>query len=148
MSQAAPRRTTIAELLETQRYGVLATQGPREPHLSLMAIAATDDLAHLIFVTERDSHKYANLQAHERAALLIDDRANQRSDTEEAVAITAVGPIEEVEPGDMQEALDIFLGRHPQLREFATSSSCALLRMNVEVYSVVSEFQRVERLQP
>jgi hypothetical protein len=48
-----------------------------QPYASLMAFAATDDLKRLLFATERNTRKYANLVSNPRAALLVDNRSNQ-----------------------------------------------------------------------
>ncbi len=134
----------LQRLLEAQKYAVLATENGGQPYTSLMAFAATGDLKALILLTERGTHKYANLMANRRVAVFVDNRENVGSDTQQAVAITALGDAEEV-AGDACVCLrDAYLVRHPYLVEFATSPSCALLRVRVRSYIVVRHFQEVE----
>jgi hypothetical protein len=44
--------------------------------------------------------------------------------------------------------LEIYLAKHPQLRDFAQSPSCALFRVDVEKYSIVYQFQNVIEMVP
>jgi len=40
----------------------------------------------------------------------------------------------------------LYLSKHPYLKEFVSSPTCALLRMDVETYYVVRQFQNVMEL--
>jgi nitroimidazol reductase NimA-like FMN-containing flavoprotein (pyridoxamine 5'-phosphate oxidase superfamily) len=132
-------------LFETQQFAVLATYDDGQPYASLMAFAATDDLKHLLFVTERKTRKYANLTRNPRTAALIDNRSNQSSDTEQAIAVTALGQIREA---DKDQHASTFLNKHPHLEAFVRSASCALVEMQVIKYVVVRGIQDVTELQP
>jgi nitroimidazol reductase NimA-like FMN-containing flavoprotein (pyridoxamine 5'-phosphate oxidase superfamily) len=141
-------RERLLEFFRDQRFAVLATQSDGQPYLSLMAFAASDDLRCLVFVTERATRKFANLAANGRVAVLVDDRSNEAADLSNAVAVTAQGRAEELHDGARQEALKLFLRKHPHLGSFARSSACALVQVRVETYYVVSRFQEVEVLKP
>jgi nitroimidazol reductase NimA-like FMN-containing flavoprotein (pyridoxamine 5'-phosphate oxidase superfamily) len=143
MPQTQPREI-LGELLASQRFGVLATQEGGQPHLSLMAFAATADLRDLIFATRRPTRKYANLTADPRAALLVDNRTNQARDLEDALAATAVGRAEEVGAAEKERLREIFLAKHPQLKSFLAAADCALMRLRVTSYHMVSRFQEVQ----
>ena len=91
-------RPALRALLESQRFAALATDDHGQPFASLMAFAATEDLRYLVVLTERTTRKYANLQSNPRVALLIDDRENRGSDTEDAVVVTAIGEALELDP--------------------------------------------------
>ena len=108
-----------------------------------MAFAATEDLRHLVVLTERTTRKYANLQSNPRVALLIDDRENRGSDTEDAVVVTAIGEALELDPDVGAPLLELFLTRHPYLAGFAASPTCAIVGVTVNSYQLVSRFQRV-----
>jgi nitroimidazol reductase NimA-like FMN-containing flavoprotein (pyridoxamine 5'-phosphate oxidase superfamily) len=136
---------TLKTLFDTQQFAVLATQEEGQPYVSLMAFAATDDLRHLIFATERGTRKYANLANNPRTAALIDNRSNQGSDTEQAIAVTALGETREL---DKDQRLSTFVEKHPQLQAFAESPSCALVAMRVVTYYVVEGLQNVREYQP
>ena len=86
----------VSELLATQRYAVLGTQRTERAGLFLMALAVGKDLCTCILATESATSKYADLVRNPRMSLLVDNRSNQGSDTQEAVALTIDGQAEEV----------------------------------------------------
>lgn len=139
-------KQTIAELFSTQKLAVLSSFGNEQPYASLVAFAATDDLKHIIFATTRSSRKYANLSSESNAALLIDNRTNKEKDFSYAVAATALGRAEEVRDPQRKSFLEIYLRKHPYLKDFVSSPSCALLTVSVEKYYVVNRFQNVREL--
>ena len=148
MNDSRQIRSVLKALFASQRFAVLATQSEGQPYLSLMAFVVTGDLDRLIFATERDTRKYANLKSNARTAALVDNRSNERSDTENAVTVTAIGHASEMEGSEKEETLGIFVGRHPQLESFVRSPSCALIALEVESYYIVSQFQQVEEFHP
>ena len=143
MSTNVEIQAVLRDLLHSQRFAVLATDDHGQPFASLMAFAATEDLGHLVLLTERTTRKFANLEANGRVALLIDDRGNVGSDTQDSVAVTAIGEAEEVSPETGAPLLELYLARHPYLAAFAASPSCAIVRVKISSYQVVSRFQEV-----
>ncbi len=139
-------RARIDHLFNSQLQGVLATQQHAQPYTSLMAFAHTPDLRYLIFATYRDTQKHANLLLNSAVSFLIDNRSNDPADYQHAVAISVCGCAQAVPDAERAAFLAIYLARHPTLRAFATSPDCALLRVAVSCYRVVSEFQAVELL--
>ena len=133
----------LQELLAAQKYAVLATEDGGQPYTSLMAFSVSEDLCDLILLTKRTTRKYANLIANRRVAVFIDNRENVGTDTLEAVAVTAMGEAEEVTGDDGARLRDAYLVRHPYLEGFATSPSCAIMRVRVRSYIVVRHFQDV-----
>ncbi len=133
----------IIDLLTSQKLGVLATHCQGQPHTSLVAFAASADGRELIFATTRSSRKFANLQVDSRAALLIDSRTQKESDFHEAVALSAVGRVTELADLERPARLQLFLTKLPYLRDFVQSPSCALMRLQVQSYNLVSRFQKV-----
>lgn len=127
----------VRDLLATQRYAVLGTQGGQRVALNLMALAATDDLRSLILATERVTAKYDNLRRNPQVSLLVDNRSNQGTDTQVALALTIDGLAEEMSGSDRERLAQGFLARHPQLQSFVQSPSCALFRVSVERYELV-----------
>jgi hypothetical protein len=137
----------IRELLESQRLAVLSTQNQGQPYCNLIALAATDDLRHLVFATTRATRKYANLMADSRVAVLVDNRRNDPGDLTEAAALTALGKAWEVQGVERQQFLEVYLKKHPYLEGFVTGPTCALLRIRVDKYIVVTRFQEVREIQ-
>ncbi len=141
-------RRTIQALLNSQIQAVLATQHQQQPYTSLMAFVVTPDLRRIGFATLRATRKYANLLANPRVSLLIDNRCNAATDYRSAVAISVQGTAGEVEQAQRPELLQLYLNRHPSLRDFVTAADCALLQLDVERYWVVSQFQSVAEWRP
>ena len=139
-------RKTLQELFSSQRLAVLATQGTEHPYGSLIAFAATHDLKHILFATTRATRKYANLSALSRVAMVVDNRSNQDSDFHKAVAVTVMGTAEEVKDTEREDFLRLYLSKHPHLEEFVMSPTCALLKVSVDRYYLVSRFQNVMEL--
>jgi heme iron utilization protein len=137
------RRATLRGLLASQRLAVLATQGDKQPYTSLVAFAATEDLRLLVFATERATHKFANISANAGVAMLVDDRLHREADLSEATAVTATGHAEEVQGEEKERLMVLLLGRNPSLKVFLSSPSCALVKVAVDAYQVVSRFQEV-----
>ncbi|HPU79460.1 pyridoxamine 5'-phosphate oxidase family protein [Accumulibacter sp.] len=145
MTRGEPALESLLQgLLAAQKYAVLATESGGQPYTSLMAFSVSEDLRDLILLTERATHKYANLMANRRVAVFIDNRENVGADTLDAVAITALGEAEEVAGDDCARLREAYLTRHPYLAGFATSPSCAVMRVRVRSYIVVRDFQEVQ----
>lgn len=140
-------RQTIRTLLDSQSQGVLATQHDQQPYTSLMAFVATSDLRWIVFATYRATRKHANLLANHRASLLIDNRTGKSADYHDTVAISAQGAVSEVDAVRREELLQLYLHKHPQLEGFVSAADCVLLQLEVESYSVVSQFQNVVKLE-
>ena len=136
----------IGSLLESQKLAVLSTQNHGQPYCNLVAIAGSADLKYLLFATTRATRKYANLMADSRVAVLVDNRRNDAADFAEAAALTALGKAWELQGAERQQFLTIYLQKHPYLEEFVTSPNCALLRIRVEKYIVVTRFQEVREI--
>ena len=143
MSTDVEIQPLLQELFRSQRYAVMATSEHEQAFTSLMAFAAAEDLRQIVVLTERATRKFANLKANSRVALLIDNRENKGSDTQDSVAVTAIGEAQEVNVESGALLLDLYLARHPYLAEFAASPSCAIVRVKIDSYLLVSRFKKV-----
>ena len=137
----------IGDLLHTQKLAVLSTQNHGQPYCNLIALAATADLKYLLFATTRATRKYANLMADPRVALLVDNRKNEVADFTDAAGLTALGKAWELQGLERQQFLKIYLEKHPNLEAFVANPDCALLRVKVDKYIVVTRFQEVREVQ-
>jgi nitroimidazol reductase NimA-like FMN-containing flavoprotein (pyridoxamine 5'-phosphate oxidase superfamily) len=146
LSEEAELEDLIRELFESQKLAVLGTQNQGQPYANLVAFAPSDDLKSLYFVTARATRKYANIEADARVTVLIDNRSNQDSDFSQAAAVTATGTAQEVVGSERDAVLTINLAKHPMLKDFVQSPSCALLQIRVETYYLVRRFQNVMEL--
>ncbi len=151
MTEAVEVKRILTELFASQRLAVLATlaaEEPRRPYANLIAFAATADLKEIVFATTRATRKFANLAAEPRVALIVDNRSNRETDFGEAAAVTILGTAAEVLGPERERYQAIFLARHPYLRDFVTAPTCALLRVRVEKYILVTRFQEVHEVIP
>jgi nitroimidazol reductase NimA-like FMN-containing flavoprotein (pyridoxamine 5'-phosphate oxidase superfamily) len=132
----------IKIVLASQRFAVLATQSEGQPYGNLIAFAKANNLGSLLFVTSRNTRKYSNILASKKVAVLIDSRTNQALDLNNAVAITALGTIEEASTADKEYLSGIYLAKQPQLKDFLRQPSNALMKVSVTDY-VVATFESV-----
>ena len=135
----------IKRIFAIQRFAVLATQFEGQPYSNLIAFAEADNLESLLFVTGRYTRKYSNILASKKVAVLIDSRTNQTLDLTNAVAITALGTIEEVPADNSNYLSGIYLAKHPELEDFLYKPSNALIKIAVIDY-IVATFKGVKHL--
>jgi nitroimidazol reductase NimA-like FMN-containing flavoprotein (pyridoxamine 5'-phosphate oxidase superfamily) len=133
----------LRKLLQSQPLAVLATQNRGQPYASLIAFASSGDLRSLYFATTRSTRKYANLSNDSRVAVLVDNRSNKASDFRWAMAATATGRATEVSPSERESLLDLYLAKHPHLKDFVQSPTCAFCEIKVQTFFVVTRFQQV-----
>ena len=136
----------LKQLFESQKLTVLATQEPDHPYLSLMAFAFTDDLGSLIVATRRETRKYSNLMNRPGVSVLIDNRSNQENVFQNTLAVTGIGQAEEIEGEEKGLLKELFLQSHPELEAFVQSPECALIKITMDCYYIISQFQEVETL--
>jgi nitroimidazol reductase NimA-like FMN-containing flavoprotein (pyridoxamine 5'-phosphate oxidase superfamily) len=151
MIDAVEMQKIVQELLNSQRLAVLATLMSDQlgrPYSNLIAFAATDDLKEILFATTRATRKFKNLAEDPRVSLLIDNRSNQETDFGEASAVTVLGTAEEVMGPEREKYLQLYLQKHPYLEEFVTAPTCALIRVKVEKFIMVTRFQEVREIYP
>ncbi len=137
-------RADIDTLVSGQHLAVLSTcDADGHPYASLVAIVAEADLTAIYFATSRATRKFANLTAEPRAAMLLENTRNRESDFHEAMAVTAVGRVQELTGHDASQAMGLYKQRHPQLDRFVDAPSTALLQLTVQTYFLVNRFQKV-----
>ncbi len=136
----------IENLFSSQYLSVLSTQNQGAPYGNLVAFASADSLTRLIFVTPKATRKFSNILSEPRVAMVIDNRSNNNNDFSSAIAVTATGRAQESTPPQRARFLEIFLAKHPHLKEFAESPSCAVISIDVETYYCVYRFQNVMEL--
>jgi nitroimidazol reductase NimA-like FMN-containing flavoprotein (pyridoxamine 5'-phosphate oxidase superfamily) len=144
---ATPER--IRRLLTEQPYAVLCTQGHSQPYCSLVAFAASDDLARILFSTPVTTRKYRLLTECEHVALLIDSRSTSPADMMRIEAVTATGNARAIPAGkEFDHWAGLLTARHPHLSAFVMAESSALFRVEVVRYFHVHRFQEVHQWVP
>jgi hypothetical protein len=93
--------------------------------------------------TLRSTRKFANLEADGRVALLIDNRSNDETDLQQAAAATVLGSCVEAHGEERSNLSQCFLERHPAMANFVRSPGCAVMRVDVRSYYLVTRFQNV-----
>lgn len=134
--------------MREQRLCALSTDNRGQPYLSLVAFASSDDLRFVLFATSRQTRKYTYLSAQSRVALLIDNRSNQQADFHNAAAVTVLGDAQELSGDERDRMAKVYVDKHPQLLDFVSSPTCALLKITVERYCLVTQFQNVIEIVP
>lgn len=133
----------IKKLLASQQLAALSTQRNGQPYTSLMAFAYTDDLKEFIVATSKATRKHQNILMDCRVSLLVDNRANGEDDFHSAMALTVLGKAQQVEMSERPVYQELYLGRHPYLKDFLASPSTAFITISVYHYLLVSRFQNV-----
>ncbi len=163
----------LKEFFRTQKLTALATQEPGHPYLSLMAFAMTDDLNALIIATKRETRKYSNMVKEPGVAFLIDNRSdepscpgggvtlsNMKTDSlssetydhsksdqfQNTLAVTGIGQALEVEEIEKEPLIALFVGKHPELETFVRSRECTLVKIKIDKFIIISQFQEAEEL--
>ena len=137
-------RRQIDTLLSGQRLATLSTcSADGHPYASLVAFDADPDLSGMIFATSRATRKFANLSHEARAAMLVDNSGNVKSDIYEAMAVTALGVATELSGVERNTAVARYILKHPHMVKFVQAPSTAVLRLKVDVYYLVNRFQKV-----
>jgi heme iron utilization protein len=138
--------TEVRNLLTSQKFAALSTQEQDHPYLNLVAFAETRDLRTILFATTRATRKYGNLSSKSGVALLVDNRSNEVADIREAMAVTIIGSAREINVSEREGLERVYLDKHSHMKKFLSAPSTALIKVDVEYYLLVSNFQNVARL--
>ncbi len=139
----------IRQLLNTEKFAVLATQAENCVHSSLITFAVTDEYKSLIFATPVETRKFEQISKSPNVSLLIDNRSNGIDDLNKLAALSISGDANEVKiPDEVEKYKTILLKRHPYLEKFLFAVSTTLILVNNIKYSYVTKFQEVKELSP
>ena len=94
-------------------------------------------------MTNRNTRKYANALSNQKVAVMIDSRTNRMSDFTTALAVTAIGTVEEAKGVERDRLASIYISKHPYLAEFANRPGQALMKVKVIDY-VIAHFDSVQ----
>jgi nitroimidazol reductase NimA-like FMN-containing flavoprotein (pyridoxamine 5'-phosphate oxidase superfamily) len=133
----------IKSLLNSQFFCVMATQAKEYPYCTLLAYAVSPNGQNIVFATSRNTHKYENLKQSPQISLLIDSRSNQAKDITDAQALTVLGTASDLDDDLYENYRELYLKKHPNLKNFINESDCALIKVKVSKYILVNNFQNV-----
>lgn len=137
MKNLIPVKEYVSEIIQSNRFAVLATISEDQPYTSLIAVTATDGHLKLIFATYRNTRKYNNLIRNGKVSILFENRDTKNPDLPERTVLTALGQAEEVNTSDSEVELQLHVKRHPELESFLLSTDCAIFLVKVTAYQVV-----------
>jgi len=137
MKNQIPNWEYVQEILQGNRYAVLATEYDGQPHASLIAVTPAEGHLKLIFATYRNTRKYTNLIQNGKVAILFENRSIKDLNEPGISVLTAFGVAEEVVTGNSIKDIHAHLLRHPELETLLHSTDCALFKVKVEAYQVV-----------
>lgn len=139
----------IKQLVSSQPFGVLCTQGNQQPYGSLIAYAVTDDFRSFYFSTPTATRKYRLLSGCANVALFVDSRSQFPHEMIKVEAVTITGRATELKTeARVQVARDLLTHQHPYIAHFYQSASTAFFRMDVVRYIHVARFQEVSQWIP
>ena len=133
----------IKYALQTNSLGVLATEGNGQPHACFVAITPMDDFVNLVFATYRNTHKYNNLINNGKVAILFENRSTKSLSEPDTTVVTAFGNAVEIDSSVSDTARNLHLLKHPELEPFLLSANCALFKVHVNSYQVVSGIDEI-----
>ena len=136
-------RDRIINVLNSQKIAVLGTSKEDEPYSCLVSFAFTEDLKKIVFATMRQRLKYQNMIANPRVTLIIDNRDVYNSDFNDTTSITVVGTANDIKDEERLKYASLLIDRHPTLADFVNSPDCAVMKVEIDRYYVVSEFESV-----
>ena len=127
----------VREIIQSNRFAVLATVFEDQPYASLIAVTADDSYLKLIFATYRNTRKYNNIIRNGNVSILFENRSTTNTNLPERTVLTALGQAEEMNISDSEVEMQSHLRRHPELESFLLSTDCALFQVKVTAYQVV-----------
>jgi general stress protein 26 len=137
MNKQSAIKEYIEEVLKTNRFAVLATEGDGQPHMSLIAITPFGNFRQLIFATYRNTRKYRNLEHNSKVAVLIECGHVNMKGLSKTVVLTINGHTEEISIADNEAAYQAHLKKHPEMESFMLSSDCSLIMVIAQSYQIV-----------
>lgn len=134
----------IKKLIFEQKIAILSTCNEGFPYANIIAFSCSDNLKEIIFVTPRATTKFSNLLSNPQAAILIDNRSNIDIDFYNTIAVTAIGKTDFIHTADDKEKYSSdYTLKYPNLKDFINSPDSAIVRLRVQRYIMVSNFQNV-----
>lgn len=128
-----PLLERIQNLVKSRDHCVFATVGDRQPHCSLMAYLPNDACSEIYMLTDKDSHKYRNLQQNRSVSLLIDNRGE--NDRDKTLALTVSGRYAlQIEAEKRRRVLDRLLAAFPHLQGLAQSPGLEVICVKVQSF--------------
>ncbi|MDI6644817.1 MAG: pyridoxamine 5'-phosphate oxidase family protein [Methanobacteriaceae archaeon] len=142
-------KNNISELLESESFAVLSTQGKGQPYASIIGYSSTPDLKNIVFATSKETRKFSLITESRKVALLVDNRSSVPPIINKICAVTITGQSHILEEAtDQGKWADLLVKKHPYLKEFVQAPSTAVILVDVYRYFYVRRFQEVFEWNP
>jgi uncharacterized pyridoxamine 5'-phosphate oxidase family protein len=138
MNNMRTSREYIENVLNLNKFAVLATDNGGQPHVSLVAITLFGNFRQLLFATYRNTLKYRNLSHNNKVALLIENRDADMKGLHGSTVLTIIGHTEEISITENGAAYEAHLKRHPEMESFMNSSDCAFILVIAQSFQIVN----------
>ncbi len=136
-------KSYIKNLLVSQPFGVLSTVASEQPFNSLVAFSNDDNMKYIFFATPKKTRKFKTILSNKSVSLLIDNRPDQLENINEISIVTANGCAEVLEGEERVTATENIVDKHPNLDEFLNAETTGIIKIVVEKYYCIKNFQEV-----
>lgn len=142
-------KKVLQEMINTEQFAVLCTQGDNQPYGSVISYAISDDLKYLVFATSINTRKYDLIINCERVAVVFDNRSKFKDDVSKLSAITMTGNARPIKDKKENKSWsELLIKKHPFIIEFLNNTDTSIIVIESKQYQYVSEFQKVYYWKP
>lgn len=142
-------QSEIKNILLSESFAVLSTQGDGQPFSSLITYACSEDFKKIIFATPLATRKFDLISKCSKVSIMVDTRSSNPESINDINAITVTGNALIAE--DNQEKalyLSLLIKSHPYLESFVKAPTTGIIAVNVDKYFYVRKFQEVIEWNP
>lgn len=136
----------IFDLFNAQTFAVLSTSKSDQPYASLVAFAENSRKNEIYLLTPNTTRKYKNLINNPKVAVLVNNSRNKTDDIFNAVSVTITGSAQVVASHEREDVLFCYLKKHPYMKAFSASPTTAVIRVKIDQYIMVNQFQNIEEI--
>jgi nitroimidazol reductase NimA-like FMN-containing flavoprotein (pyridoxamine 5'-phosphate oxidase superfamily) len=133
----------ITDLLSEQLFAILATKSEHYPHMVIVSFIVSKGLKEIVFVTPRQTKKYAHIMKNNQVSLYIDNRNNDMNDLQSLTGLEVFGTAVELKDEETKEYREFYLAKYPDMLDFIGSPTSAFLKIEVSQYELINHFQNV-----
>jgi general stress protein 26 len=135
------------ELINSQRFGILATRERDDLHMSMVAFLADSSLRTVYFPTPSTTRKYANLLKYPSVSFLIDNRGDFRNTLSSLKFLTVKGDASPVAEDEHDAVKGHCLQKHPDFEQFLSSPDIRFFAIVLKQIDLVSHLSTVVTLE-
>lgn len=124
------------ELIKENSILVLATEGTRGPHTSLMTYVCSEDGLEVYMLSSTDSHKWQNILKNPRVSMMIDDRDGKLADQRQTIkALSITGEHRPVADNDQRRIIEKLIAEsNPAIADAFSGPGCEIIHIRAESF--------------